>query len=74
MSLLDSTQRRVSFWYVFFIFVELKNFIKDLQYFESFYPGGLESYVMKAHELLMKSSQKENPMEGYIPSVGKSVK
>ena len=72
MLLLSLIQQKVGIDSSYLISVELRNFIADLQYFESFYPGGLESYVTKGRELLMKSSRKENPMEGYVPSVGYS--
>ena len=49
--------------------IELTNFIADVRYFESFYPGGLKFYVEKARKMLLQSSQKVNPLAGFTPSV-----
>ena len=48
---------------------ELTNFIADVRHFESFYPGGLKSYIEKARRMLLQASQKVNPLAGFTPSV-----
>lgn len=53
--------------------IELTNFIADVRHFESFYPGGLKSYIEKARKMLLQSSQKVNPLAGFTPSVRFSV-
>lgn len=44
-------------------------FVDQLKALDGNYPGGLESYITNAKDLLQKSKDGVNPFEGYVPQV-----
>mmetsp|Transcript_106203 Transcript_106203/g.307384 ORF Transcript_106203/g.307384 Transcript_106203/m.307384 type:complete len:236 (-) Transcript_106203:2489-3196(-) len=49
--------------------VEKKRLLKQLESLDQSYPGGLETYITKARDLLESSARGDNPFDGMTPSV-----